>query len=152
MIDFGASNRVRVKGVFEGASLIWTEPEEQEIYIPNAPVVPPWIDENVDHRKKEFTYVDGEWINLDTIEIIGDKTFNDIDLDGDGNLPYHEILVYFAKLADKKIQEFEFALNYFINASNTFTVNLGIDPDIMFAAGLPYLIYYQPAFYSLRFP
>lgn len=116
LTDFGTTNRVRVMGGFEGASLIWKAPEFKPIYIPNKPVVPPWIDPLVDHRKKEFTYIDGEYINLDSFEIVGDKTFEDIDLNEDGNLDYHEILVYFAKVADKKNQEYDFKLNYYIQS------------------------------------
>lgn len=113
LIGIETSNLVRIKNIFMGKTLVWKEPPKKKpIYIPNAPVVPPWIDADVDHRKKEFNYVDGEWINLDTIEVVGDKTFDDIDLDKDGNLPKHEILVYFAKLADIKQKEYNFKLNY----------------------------------------
>ena len=70
---------------FNGETLEWVEPPEEEIiYIPESPKIPPWIDPDVDYVSEELTYVDGEWVNLDLIEIAGNRTVADIDLNGDG--------------------------------------------------------------------
>ena len=95
--DFAQSNRVKIVNAFEGDSLVWKEPVEVPIYIPEKPKVPPWIDPKVNYVSEDLTYVDGEWVNLEKIKIAGDKTLRDIDFNKDGKVDRHEILVYFAK-------------------------------------------------------
>ena len=108
LTSFEHSNRVRITKVFEGASLVYEEPTIIPIHIPQVAKPPPWIDPDVDYISEEFTYVDGEWVNLAAFDIAGTETIEDIDLDKDGNLPKHEILVYFAKFSQALVQEVDF--------------------------------------------
>ena len=136
----------------DGDSLIYEEPpEEVPIYIPDAELIPVWIDPDVDYIPSELTYVDGELVNLYLINISGNKTVADIDLDGDGYLPKHEILVYFAKYVSQNIQTPEFERNYRIQSKYLFQARPGINKTEMYAAPQPHMIFYQPAFYSMRF-
>lgn len=101
LTGFEHTNRVKVLYAMDGDSLEWVEPlyepGKEPIYIPEEPQVPPWVDSTVSYIPEDYTYVDGEWVNLNLIEISGNKTIADIDLNGDGDIPQHEILVYFAK-------------------------------------------------------
>lgn len=99
-----------------------------------------------------MTYVDGEWVNLDKIEIAGNKTVADIDMNQDGDIPKHEILVYFAKLADQKNLVYDFKKSYRLQAKQTFSIRAFDNATNTWAQGLPYVIFYQPAYYSIRFP
>ena len=88
----------------DGDSLIYEEPpEDVPIYIPDEELIPIWVDPDIEYIPSELTYVDGELVNLYLINISGNKTVADIDLDGDGYLPKHEILVYFAKYVSQSI-------------------------------------------------
>ena len=102
--DFASTNLVRVLHAMDGDSLIYEEPpEDVPIYIPDEELIPIWVDPDIEYIPSELTYVDGELVNLYLINISGNKTVADIDLDGDGYLPKHEILVYFAKYVSQSI-------------------------------------------------
>ena len=72
LVDFAQSNKIRIMKAFEGDSLVWEEPVPPPIYVPDRPIIPPWVNENVQFISEELTYVDGEWVNLELIDIIGD--------------------------------------------------------------------------------
>lgn len=116
-MDFAQSNKVKVIGAFEGDTLVYSEPDPQVIYMPEEAMPPPWVDPTVNYIDEKMTYVDGEWLNLDLIEIDGDSSVKDIDLDEDGLLPKHEILVYFARLSQAQNKEIDFELNYSLQSS-----------------------------------
>ena len=155
LTGFKASNLVRVMYAFDGESLTWKEPpdpETIEYIIPEREIIPPWVNPDIKYIDDNLTLVDGEWVNLDEIEISGNKTLQDIDLNQDGEVPMHEVLVYFAKLADTANRLYDFKTIYRINARQTLKIRPIKDIDDYRAPGLPYMIYYEPAFYSIRFP
>ena len=63
-----------------------------------------------------MTYVDGEWVNLELIDIRGDRTIDDIDMNNDGMVPKHEILIYYAKLTKENENKVNYKKNYLIQA------------------------------------
>lgn len=85
-LGFAPSNLVRVYYAFDGDSLTWTAPdtledgETESFYIPDTELIPPWVDPDIEYNDNDLTYVDGEWVNLDKIEIAGNKTVADIDM------------------------------------------------------------------------
>ena len=101
---------------FEGDSLVWENEVLTPVYVPDTPIIPPWVNENIQYIDETLTYVDGEWVNLELIEIKGDSTVTDIDMNKDGIVPKHEILVYFAKLTKIAQDKVDFKINYLLQA------------------------------------
>lgn len=80
LIDFGSTNLVRVLHGLDGDSLVYEEPAKQVIYVPDPELIPIWVDPEVEYIPDDLTYVDGEFVNLYLIDIVGNKTIADIDL------------------------------------------------------------------------
>ena len=80
---------MRVKNGYTGSSLIYEAPSEaieDKFFIPEEPILPPWLDEDYNYYEVELTLIDGEWVDLEQINIKGDQSYQDIDLNDDNFL------------------------------------------------------------------
>lgn len=113
--------------------------------------MPPWLNEEYNFYEVELTLIDGEYIDLETIEIKGDQTYEDIDLNDDGQLTNHEIKIYYTKFYQQQIDEVEFNPDYSIQA-RTFMLarSTGKNPQVTIVYPMPHKMFYEPFFNSLR--
>ena len=87
LVSFDVTNLVRINNCFEGEKLEWIPPDKTKIISPLYPeMVPPWIDPDVDHSEVVFTMINGTLVDLDSFEIVGNKTEKEMDRDNNGVL------------------------------------------------------------------